>query len=120
MIEGKTKSNAVTNALKNMKYITKFIENLGWQPTIIDANIPEDEDDVQITCMMSSPSRTGMVAKIRYELTPRGYNAMCTCSEVNGKIHRYGYSVLENESSAEAVYAAMYSAMYGGLEDLAI
>ena len=45
---------------------------------------------------------------------------MCTCSEVNGKIHRYGYSVLENESSAEAVYAAMYSAMYGGLEDLAI
>ena len=120
MTKVKTKSKAVKDALKNMKHITRFIENLGWQPTIIDANIPADEDDVQITCMMSSPSRTGMVVKIRYELTSCGYNAKCKCSEVNGKIHRYGYSVLENESSAEAVYAAMYSAMYGGLEDLAI
>ena len=120
MTKVKTKSKAVKNALKNTKRITKYIEALGWQPTIIDMNIPADEDDVQITCMMSSPSRTGMVVKIRYELTSHGYNAMCTCSEVNGKIHRYGYSVLENESSAEAVYAAMYSAMYGGLEDLAI
>lgn len=116
MTKVKTKSKAVKNALKNMKHITKFIENLGWQPTIIDANIPADEDDVQITCMMSSPNHTSMVAKIRYELTPRGYSATCTYSEVNGKIHRYGYSVLDNESSAEAVYAAMYV----GLEDLVI
>ena len=120
MTKVKTKSKAVKNAPKNMKHITRFIEDLGWQPTVVDASIPADEDDVQITCMMSSPSRTGMVVKIRYELTSHGYNAMCTCSEVNGKIHRYGYSVLENESSAEAVYAAMYSAMYGGLEDLTI
>lgn len=116
MTEVKTKSKAVKNALKNMKHITKFIENLGWQPTIIDANIPADEDDVQITCMMSSPSRTGMVATIRYELTSHGYNAMCTCSEVNGKIRRYGFTVFEYESSAEAVDAVMS----GELGDLAI
>ena len=48
MTKVKTKSKAVKNALKNMKHITKFIENLGWQPTIIDANIPADEDDVRI------------------------------------------------------------------------
>ena len=120
MTKVKTKSKAVKDALKNMKHITKFIEDLGWQPTITDMSIPADEGDVQITCMMSSPNHTGMVVKIRYELTSCGYSAMCTCSEVNGKIRRYGYSVLDNESSAEAVYAAMYSAMYGGLEDLAI
>ena len=113
MTEVKTKSKAVKNALKNMKHITKFIENLGWQPTIIDVNIPADEDDVQITCMMSSPSRTGMVVKIRYELTSRGYNAMCTCSEVNGKIRRYGFSAFEYDSSAEAVDAAMSGEMEG-------
>lgn len=116
MTKVKTKSKAIKDALKNMKHITKFIENLGWQPTIIDANIPADEDDVQITCMMSSPSRTGMVVKIRYELTSRGYNAMCTCSEVNGKIRRYGFSVFEYDSSAEAVNAVMD----GEMEDLAI
>ena len=116
MTKVKTKSKAVKNALKNMKHITKYIENLGWQPTIIDANIPEDEDDVQITCMMSSPSRTGMVVKIRYELTSHGYNAMCTCSEVNGKIRRYGFAVFEYDSSAEAVDAVID----GELEDLAI
>lgn len=116
MTKVKTKSKAVKDALKNMKHITKFIENLGWQPTIIDANIPADEDDVQITCMMSSPSRTGMVVKIRYELTSCGYNAMCTCSEVNGKIHRYGFTVFEYPTSAEAVDAVMG----GELGDLAI
>lgn len=116
MTKVKTKSKAVKDALKNMKRITKFIEDLGWQPTIIDMSIPEDEDDVQITCMMSSPSRTGMVAKIRYELTPRGYSAMCTCSEVNGKIRRYGFSVFEYDSSAEAVDAVMD----GEMEDLKI
>ena len=116
MTKVKTKSKAVKDALKNMKHITKFIENLGWQPTIIDANIPADEDDVQITCMMSSPSRTGMVVKIRYDLTSCGYNAKCKCSEVNGKIRRYGFSVFEYDSSAEAVNAVMD----GELEDLAI
>ena len=116
MTEVKTKSKAVKNALKNMKHITKFIENLGWQPTIIDANIPADEDDVQITCMMSSPSRTGMVVQIRYELTSHGYSAMCTCSEVNGKIRRYGCTVFACRSSAEAVDAVMG----GELGDLAI
>ena len=107
MTKVKTKSKAVKDALKNMKRITKFIEDLGWQPTIIDMSIPEDEDDVQITCMMSSPSRTGMVVKIRYDLTSCGYSAMCTCSEVNGKIRRYGFSVFEYDSSAEAVNAVM-------------
>lgn len=116
MTKVKTKSKAVKDALKNMKHITKFIENLGWQPTIIDANIPADEDDVQITCMMSSPSRTGMVVKVRYELTSRGYSAMCTCSEVNGKIRRYGFTAFECPTSAEAVDAVMD----GELEDLAI
>lgn len=107
MTKVKTKSKAVKDALKNMKHITKFIENLGWQPTIIDMSIPEDEDDVQITCMMSSPNHTGMVAEIRYELTSHGYNAMCTCSEVNGKIRRYGCTVFACRSSAEAVDAVM-------------
>lgn len=107
MTKVKTKSKAVKDALKNMKHITKFIENLGWQPTIIDASIPADEDDVQITCMMSSPNHTGMVVKIRYELTSHGYNAMCTCSEVNGKIRRYGCTVFACRSSAEAVDVVM-------------
>lgn len=107
MTKVKTKSKAVKDALKNMKHITRFIETLGWQPTIIDMSIPADEDDVQITCMMSSPSRTSMVAKIRYELTPRGYDAMCTCSEVNGKIHRSECRVFACRSSAEAVDAVM-------------
>ena len=115
MTKVKTKSKAVKDALKNMKHITKFIENLGWQPTIIDANIPADEDDVQITCMMSSPSRTGMVVKIRYDLTSCGYNAECKCSEVNGKIRGFTM-VFECESSAEAVNAVMD----GELGDLAI
>lgn len=115
MTKVKTKSKAVKDALKNMKHITKFIENLGWQPTIIDANIPADEDDVQITCMMSSPSRTGMVVKIRYELTSCGYNAKCKCSEVNGKIRGFTM-VFACRSSAEAVNAAMD----GELGDLAI
>ena len=106
MTNVKTKSKAVKDALKNMKHITKFIENLGWQPTIIDMSIPEDEDDVQITCMMSSPSRTGMVVKIRYDLTSCGYNAECKCSEVNGKIR--GFTMMfACRSSAEAVNAVM-------------
>lgn len=116
MTKVKTKSKAVKDALKNMKHITKFIENLGWQPTIIDMSIPADEDDVQITCMMSSPSRTGMVAEIRYELTPRGYSAMCTCSEINGKIRRYGFAAFDYDSSTEAVDVAMN----GEMENLAI
>lgn len=106
MTKVKTKSKAVKDALKNMKHITKFIENLGWQPTIIDANIPADEDDVQITCMMSSPSRTGMVVKIRYDLSSCGYNAECKCSEVNGKIRGFTM-VFACRSSAEAVDAVM-------------
>lgn len=116
MTKVKTKSKAVKDALKNMKHITKFIEDLGWQPTIIDMSIPEDEDDVQITCMMSSPNHTGMVAKIRYELTPSGYSATCTCSDINGKIYRYGSSVCKYDSSAKAVDAVME----GELEDFAI
>ena len=116
MTKVKTKSKAVKDALKNTKRITRYIEALGWQPTIIDMNIPADEDDVQITCMMSAPSRTGMVVKVRYELTPRGYSAMCTCSEVNGKIRRYGFAVFEYDSSAEAVDAVID----GELEDFAI
>ena len=116
MTKVKTKSKAVKNALKNMKHITKFIKDLGWQPTIIDMSIPEDEGDVQITCMMSSPNHTGMVVKIRYELTPRGYVAMCTCSDINGKIYKYGSSIIGYDSSAIAVDAVME----GELEDFAI
>ena len=116
MTKVKTKSKAVKDALKNTKRITKYIEALGWQHTIIDMSIPADEDDVQITCMMSAPSRTGMVVKVRYELTSRGYSAMCTCSEVNGKIRRYGFAVFEYDSSAEAVDAVID----GELEDFAI
>lgn len=115
MTKVKTKSKAVKDALKNMKRITRFIETLGWQPTIIDANIPADEDDVQITCMMSSPSRTGMVVKIRYDLTSCGYNAKCKCSEVNGKTRGFTM-VFACRSSAEAVDAVMD----GELGDLAI
>ena len=56
-----------------------------------------------------------MVVKIRYDLSSRGYNAKCKCSEVNGKTRGFT-QVFACRSSAEAVDAVMG----GELGDLAI